>query len=126
MLPEDLFQQPEKDKVESPLQSLETDLILYSDSLKEVALEIVEGLSKYPIFVAHQHEVNIGEPVIEKDEAATEWNIHASTMEEFNQRGIIKDDRIPYFKQNYKDPSKFICVFVIVPEGANFVFYPYK
>ena len=126
MLPEDLFQQPEKDKVESPLQSLETDLILYSDSLKEVALEIIEELSKFPIFVAHQHEVNIGEAVVEKDEAATEWNIHASTMEEFNQRGIIKDDRIAYFKQTYKDPNKFICVFVIVPEGANFVFYPYK
>lgn len=126
MEPEELLNQNEKPK-ESPLKSLETDLVLYADSLKEVADEIIaEELSKYPIFIAHQHEVSIGEVVIDKNEMATEWNIHASTIEEFLEVGIIKSDKEDFFKQNYKDPQKFMCIFAIVPEGANFVFYPYK
>ncbi len=112
---------------ESPLKSLETDLILYSDSLKEIAEEIIdEQVSPYPIFVAHQHEVSIGELIIDKEELAAEWNIHVSTLEEFITIGIVKREKEDFFKQNYKDPRKFICMFVIIPEGANFVFYPYK
>lgn len=126
MEPHELLNPNEKPK-ESPLKSLETDLVLYADSLKEVADDIIaEGLSKYPIFVAHQHEVSIGEIVIDKNEMATEWNIHASTLEEFLEVGIVKSDKEDFFKQNYKDPQKFMCIFAVVPEGANFVFYPYK
>lgn len=126
MEPHELLNPNEKPK-ESPLKSLETDLVLYADSLKEVADDIIaEELSKFPIFVAHQHEVSIGEIVIDKNEMATEWNIHASTLEEFLEVGIVKSDKEDFFKQNYKDPEKFMCIFAIVPEGANFVFYPYK
>ena len=73
---------------ESPLKSLETDLKLYSESIKEVALEILtEGISSFPIFVAHQHELKLGEPILDKDELSTSWSIHASTMEEFVEKG---------------------------------------
>lgn len=127
MQPEELLGNNEEDKKqESPLKSLETDLVLYSDSIKEIAEDIIEELSKYPIFIAHQHEAKIGELIIDKDEFSTEWNIHASTLEEFVERGIIKAEKEEFFKQHYKDPNKYICVFAMVPEGANFVFYPYK
>ncbi|SFC46186.1 hypothetical protein SAMN05421747_111135 [Parapedobacter composti] len=112
---------------ESPLKSLQADLDFYSESIKEIAVEIMaEGLSAYPIFIAHQHAVNIGELILDKDELGTAWTIHASTLEEFVERGIIKEDRKAHFVKQYKKPEDFMCVFVIVPEGANFVFYPYK
>lgn len=127
---EDLFEHSEggsKKSTQSPLKSLETDLILYSDTLKEIALEILNSsISNYPIFIAHQHEVNVGEVVIHKDEMDTSWNVHASTLEDFIAKKIIFSDKEDVFKQNYKDPKQFMCLFVIVPEGANFVFYPYK
>lgn len=126
MQPEELLGNPNEKKNESPLKSLETELILYSDSIKEVAEDIIADLSKYPIFIAHQHEAKIGELIIDKEELATEWNIHASTLEEFIERGVINSEKQEFFKQNYKDPNLYICVFVMVPEGANFVFYPYK
>ena len=117
----------EKKLQKSPLVSLETDLALYSDTLKEVSEEIIkEGISKYPIFIAHQHEMSFGEAVIDKDDLATDWNIRVSTMEDFIKTGIIKPEKEDLFIENYKDPKKFICVFVIVPEGANFVFSPYR
>lgn len=117
--------QPQKPK-ESPLKSLEADLKFYNESIKEVATEImVEGISAYPIFIAHQHAVSIGELILDKDELHTEWNIHASTLEEFVEKGIVKPEKKEAFIKTYKNAHHFMCLFVIVPEGANFVFYPY-
>ncbi|RAJ28798.1 hypothetical protein [Pedobacter cryoconitis] len=125
-----LPQQPEEGKTEkkvSPLVSLEKDLELYAESIREIALEIIaEGVSQNPIFVAHQHTVSIGEMILNKEELNTNWNIQASMFEEFIEKGIIKPELKELFLKNYKKPEDFMCVFVIVPEGANFIFYPYK
>jgi len=125
-----LPQQPEEGKSEkkvSPLVSLEKDLELYADSIREIALEIIaEGVSLNPIFVAHQHTVSIGEMILNKEELNTNWNIQASMVEEFVEKGIIKPELKELFLKNYKKPEDFMCVFVIVPEGANFIFYPYR
>jgi len=115
-----------KEKKKSPLISLEKDLTLYADSIKEVAVEImVEGISVNPIFIAHQHEVNIGEMILNKEELKTDWTIQASTLEEFIQKGIIHPDKKEQFLKTYKKPENYMCIFVVVPEGANFVYYPY-
>jgi len=124
--PEENGEENNKPK-ESPLKSLETDLKFYNDSLKEVAIEImVEGISEFPIFVAHQHEVKLGEPILDRNELNTGWSIHASTIEEFTEKGLIQADKKERFMKQFKDPYKFMCVFVIVPEGANFIFFPYQ
>jgi hypothetical protein len=130
MLLEDLINQGsdgDQPKRESPLKSLENDLKFYSESIKEVSTEImVEGLSAYPIFVAHQHRVDLGELILDRQELNTEWTIHASTLEEFVEKSIIHQDKKERFIKHFKSPDEFMCLFVIVPEGANFVFYPYK
>jgi hypothetical protein len=116
----------EKGKKESPLVSLEKDLELYSESIKEVAIDIMmEGISSNPIFIAHQHVVSIGELILNRDELNTNWSIQASTIEEFVQKGIINPERKALFLKSYKKPEEYMCVFVIVPEGANFIYYPY-
>ena len=125
-----LPQEPEGEKKEakhSPLLSLEKDLELYADSIREVAIEImVEGISAHPIFIAHQHTVSIGEMILNREELNTNWTIQASTLEEFVQKGIINPEKKALFLKSYKKPEDFMCVFVIVPEGANFIYYPYK
>jgi hypothetical protein len=116
-------EQPKKD---SPLVSLERDLKFFNESIREVAVEImVEGLSMHPIFIAHQHELKLGEMILDRVELNTEWSIHASTIEEFTERGIIKPELKERFLTTYKNPNDFMCLFVVVPEGANFVYYPY-
>lgn len=117
----------ENPQKESPLKSLEADLKFYSESIKEVATEIrIEGISAYPIFIAHQHEVKLGEPILDKDELNTNWTIHASTLEEFVEKGIIHTDKKDRFIKHYKNANDFMCLFVVVPEGANFIFFPYQ
>lgn len=116
-----------EEKKQSPLLSLEKDLEFYAESIKEVAVEImVEGISATPIFIAHQHEVKLGEIILNREELNTNWTIQASTLEEFVEKGIIKPEKKEHFLKNYKKPEDFMCVFVIVPEGANFIFYPYS
>ena len=129
MQPEDLLnegndsQKPEK---ESPLISLERDLKIFKDSIREVAVEIMmEGLSSYPIFIAHQHELSLGEVILDRNDLNSEWSIHASTLEEFEERGVIKPELKDRFINSYKNPNDYMCVFVVVPEGANFVYFPY-
>lgn len=126
----DLINQPEGEgsssQKESPLKSLEKDLKFYNESIKEIAEEILlEGLSEYPIFVAHQHQVSLGELILDKNELNTQWSVQASMLEEFVEKGIIHKDKKERFIKQYKNPNEYMCLFVIVPEGANFVFYPY-
>ncbi len=129
MNPEDLLNEgagQQKKAAPSPLISLERDLKEFNDALHEVAVEIiVEGLSKYPIFVAHQHELKLGEVILDRHELNADWTIHASTLEEFVERGVIKPELKERFIASYKSPKDYMCVFVVVPEGANFVYYPY-
>lgn len=114
-------------KPESPLLSLERDLKIYNESIHEVAIEImVEGLSGYPIFIAYQHIVKLGELILDRDDLNMEWSINASTLEEFVEKGVIKKELQERFTKSYKNPHDFMCLFVVVPEGANFVYYPYK
>lgn len=111
----------------SPLQSLKADLDFYSESIREVSSEmVVEGYTLYPIFIAHQHEVSLGELILDKDELGTNWSINASSLEEFVDRDIVKESKKDHFVKQYKAAGEFMCLFVVVPEGANFVFYPYK
>lgn len=111
---------------QSPLKSLKVDLDFYKEAIKEVSEDIIGNeISQYPIFIAHQHEVSIGETILDRNELNTQWTIQASTLEEFIEKGIVKDDRKAFFEKQFKPASEFMCLFVIVPEGANFVFYPY-
>jgi len=47
-------------------------------------------------------------------------------LEAFVECGGIAGDRKAHFTRKCKRPEDFVCLFVIVREGANFVFYPYK
>lgn len=129
MNPEDLLNEgsaKQEPAAKSPLISLERDLKVFNDAIREVAVEIiVEGLSKYPIFIAHQHELKLGEIILDRHELNSDWTIHASTLEEFVERGVIKPELKERFIASYKSPKDHMCVFVVVPEGANFVYYPY-
>lgn len=126
MEPEELLNENNGKDKESPLLSLEVDLKLFNESIREVAIEImVEGLSKYPIFIAHQHELTLGEVILDRHDINSDWSIHASTLEEFIERGVIKKELKQRFIDTYKNPDKYMCVFVVVPDGANFVFFPY-
>lgn len=108
------------------LTSLENDMQTLKPVLKETATDILNGdYSKYPVFIAHQAEVILGEKLIDGNETGISWSINASTLEELVEKGIVQPDRVQLFKQTFKNPSEFACLFVIHGLGANFIFIPY-
>lgn len=116
-----------EDLLKTYLNSLRLDLNLYRDSIREVSEDIIkEGYSRYPIFIAHQAEVKLGEVILDREELGTNFTIQASTVEEFTNRNIIKPNNVERFKEAFKDPAKFCCIFLITEYGGQFVFVPFE
>lgn len=115
------------DNKEQSLIELQGDLRKYRKMLGDASTAIVEqNVSNYPIFIAHRHIANIGLSLLDKVESKTSWSLNVSTLEEFVTKSIIPYDGMEKFKQIYKNPSIYMCVFVLDPSMNQFVFYPYQ
>ncbi len=114
------------DSNEELLLQLQTDLRRYRKMLKDASTAIVEqGVSNYPIFIAHRHIANLGLSLLDKTSSKTTWSLNVSTLEEFVTKKIIAYEGMDKFKQIYKNPSTYMCVFVLEPKMNQFVFYAY-
>ncbi|RAU82547.1 hypothetical protein [Pontibacter arcticus] len=108
------------------LGNISKDFVVVAETLKEAAYQVRRRkISEYPIFVFSRTPVPVGSNFLAKEELALEWNINASYLEDFVQRGLILEDRIDDFKGAYKDSDEFCCLFVVDGEFQNFVFIPY-
>ena len=106
------------------LEQLKMELAPYFSKIEEAGKVIRDQeVSKYPIFVVHKAIIDIGVPIIKKDNT-NPWSINASTLEEFAVKKIIDMDKVKNFQAAYKDPEKFFCFFVLNDLGSNFVFIP--
>lgn len=109
--------------------SLQNDLQGCRDYLHRIASGMLQGdVSKYPVFVAtrSENDIDLGLPVINRNDADTTWNFNASHLEEFVSRGVIAVEKAPDFIKQYKNPKEFICVFVAEETAGSFVFMPYE
>lgn len=91
-----------------------TDVVLDSD------------VSKFPVFVMHQQQLELGIPIAEKGKVKGNWSVHVSSLEEFVSKQIINPENIEKFKKDYKDPKQHLCVFVLSELGAQFIHVPRK
>lgn len=109
------------------LETLKDDLAFYSEMIKEVATEMIkEGFTSYPVFVAHQHEVKLGEVILKREDFARDFNINATTLEELIEKKLILEERKNEFILNYKNPKSNMCILLITVSGAHFIYVPYK
>ncbi len=104
---------------------LEQELEQYKVALgKAVDTVLDKEVSKYPIFVAHQEQIEIGLPIIQRNKVSGNWAINVSTLEEFVTKQIVKTDKVDEFRTVYKDPRQYLCFFVLSELGATFNFLP--
>jgi hypothetical protein len=112
---------------EIQLNALKADIDFYSYSIKEVAVDMVkEGFTQYPVFIASEHEVKIGELILSRSDYARDNDIYASTMEELVENKVIDVKKENDFKENYKGYKTHCCVLWLAPTTAQFVYIPYK
>ena len=108
------------------LGSITQDFVVVSDTLKEASYQIRKrGFSDHPIFAISKIDLPIGTLLIGKTDLATHWNYNASYLDEFIQRELIGADKVDEFKESYKDPDEFCCLFVVDDGFTNFVYIPY-
>lgn len=109
-------------------KSLHDDLEVCRDYVRQIALGMIRGnVSKYPIFIAKrgENDIDLGLPVVNREDFDIAWNVNASHLEDFVHKGIITKDKAPDFIKAYKNPEMFMCVFVVDENSASFVFMPY-
>lgn len=112
-----------KEKIQYKI--LEKELANYLPALNEAAEEIVNNnVSLYPIFVIHQHFVDIGIQMVTKEKVSGNWSVNASTLEEFVTKQIITNEKVDEFRQTYKEKKEDLCLFVLSELGADFIFMP--
>jgi len=104
---------------------LERELQVYRQMMAE-AVEVIldKEVTKYPIFVAHQQELELGIKLADREKVKGNWNIHVSSLEEFVTKQIIFEEKIEEFKKSYKDPKEQLCLFVLSELGAQFIYLP--
>ena len=103
-----------------------SDFIKVSDQLKDAAYQIkVRGFSNFPIFVVSRTKIEIGVELIEKFVYDNNHLYNATFLDEFVQRNLIGEESVELFKENYRNPDEYCCLFVIEAEFAGFIFIPY-
>ena len=108
------------------LKNLEQNLAIYKESIREIALEILQsGISRYPIFIASREPIALGKMIIDKEDLALEWSVYASTLEEFVRRKMVLEEKLDDFRKAWKDPKSFFCIFALLDQTAGFIYAPY-
>lgn len=108
------------------LGTISADFVKIADTLKEASYQIRKrGFSEYPIFPVCKIEQPVGQLLIDTKTHDTRWNYSASFLDEFVQRELVMKDKEDAFKEIYKDPEEFCCLFIIDEEFTNFLFIPY-
>ncbi|HFA49241.1 MAG TPA: hypothetical protein ENJ95_09515 [Bacteroidetes bacterium] len=106
-------------------EQLKKELVPYLPALEQAAEVIhAQGVSVYPIFVVHQHLVDIGINIVDREAVTGDWSVNASTLEEFVAKQVLSPEKIDDFKLVYKNHDGELCLFVLSEAGANFVFLP--
>lgn len=107
------------------LEGIQADFELIGTYIKEFSdLMISQGISNYPIFIAHFSNLDIGKPIFNRDEHKLNWNYNASFVEEFIKKGILESDKTQDFLKNWGDAKQKACILMMGGEENKFVFIP--
>ncbi len=111
------------------MASLHQDLNACRVYIRQVSQGMLKGsVSKYPIFIAIRslEDIDLGLPIINRDELELTWSFNASHLEDFVNSNIIHQDKLQDFIKNYKDPNEFMCIFIAEEGMMSFIFMPYE
>lgn len=108
--------------LEKELSELEAEFKQYNDQLLEISRDMLEGkYTEFPIFVAHQTDLFLGQMLIDKTEYEEPYSISVSTIEEFIETGLIEKDKLKPFMDAFGDPLKNMCIFWVHGDQARYI-----
>ncbi len=102
------------------------DFVKVSDHLKETSYQVRKrGFSDFPIFVVAKSELEVGIVLLQAGELENTFDYRVSFLQEFIDRKLIGEESIELFKENYRNPDEFACLFSLISDFAGFVFIPF-
>ncbi len=108
------------------LATIKNDIRLIGQILRHLSHTVIkEEISRYPIYVAHNGDMEIGRPFIDRSLYHTNWWYNASHLEEFINKGLVQKDKVQDFRETYGDPDERACIFLASAEGGGFIFVPF-
>ena len=107
------------------LGTISADFVKVADTLKEASYQIRKAGFAYPIFATSRGDQPIGQLLIQNTDLKLDWSYYASFLDEFLQRELVAKEKEEDFKNTYKDPDEFCCLFVIDKDFTRFVFIPF-
>lgn len=114
------------DPLEKELKALQEELAEFSGQLLEITRELLkERVTEYPIFIAHQSDVFIGEVIIDLKEYEVPFSLSVSTIEEFVETGLIQKDKLIAFREAFGNPVNNMCVFWVHGDNARYILIPF-
>jgi len=107
---------------------LEESLNKYQPILSQASnLVLQKQVTRYPIYVFYQEpDIDIGLRLVDRTVNMGLWNIRVSSLEEFKEKGLISGRKEQNFRESFKDPDDFYCLFVLSELGAQFIYLPRK
>jgi hypothetical protein len=114
------------DPLEKELKALQEELAEFSGQLLEITRELLkERVTEFPIFIAHQSDVIIGEVIIDLKEYEVPFSLSVSTIEEFVETGLIQKDKLIAFREAFGNPINNMCVFWVHGDNARYILFPF-
>lgn len=102
------------------------DFLKVSDNLKEASYQIKSrDFSKFPVFVVCDKDVPVGQTLFYRGDLENNYEYKASFIEEFLSRELVAKESEEFFKEHYKNPEEFCCLFVMDRDFAGFMYVPY-
>lgn len=95
----------------------------YHELLHEAFEGVInEDVSRYPVFIFHQQEMNVGLPIVDRDQSAGEWSVNISTLEEFYIKGIVTIEQVEEIKAKIIGQPPQYCCMVIYEGNGSLIF----
>jgi hypothetical protein len=109
------------------LEKFANDIQHYHTLMAEAFEGVInEGVSKYPVFIFHHQEVNVGLLIADHHQIAGDWSVNISTLEEFYIKGLVTIEQVEEIKLRINaDPPQYCCL-VLSGEKGSLIFIPKK
>jgi len=107
------------------IEQFREDLHHYQHLLEEAFEAVIrEDVSKYPVFIFHREDVNMGLLIYDRYPTGANWSVNVSTLEEFYIKGLVTIEKVEEIKQKITgDPAQYCCL-VLSGEQGSIVFIP--
>lgn len=110
---------------ETYIEQFREDLHHYHFLLEEAFEGVIrEDVSKYPVFIFHREDVNMGLLIYDRYVNGDNWSVNVSTLEEFYIKGLVTIEKVEEIKQKITGNPPQYCCLVLSGEQGSIVFMP--